>query len=175
MLRINQFRRLIRTEFHQYSLTGLRRDIIAGLTVAAVCLPLALAYGIAGGMTPAAGLVTAIMAGLITGLLGGTAYQISGPTGAMSAVLLVVLHRTGLMGMWTATLVGGALLVLMGILRFGRYVVFIPTPVITGFTCGIAVIIGIGQIDAALGISTPPADTGLLKLLGYFAHHPTIS
>lgn len=175
MVRYIQFRRLIRAEFHQYSLTGLRRDIIAGLTVAAVCLPLALAYGIAGGMTPAAGLVTAIMAGLITGLLGGTAYQISGPTGAMSAVLLVVLHRTGLMGMWTATLVGGTLLVLMGILRFGRYVVFIPTPVITGFTCGIAVIIGIGQIDAALGIRTPPADTGLLKLLGYANNHPVIN
>jgi SulP family sulfate permease len=72
-------------------------------------------------------------------------------------------------------LVGGALLVLMGILRFGRYVVFIPTPVITGFTCGIALIIGIGQIDASLGISTPPADTGLLKILGYLNNHPTIN
>ena len=175
MLRFTQFAFLVRTEFASYTSQRLRADIVAGVTVAAVCLPLALAYGIAGGMTPAAGLVTAIIAGIITGLLGGTAFQISGPTGAMSAVLLVVLHRTGLMGMWTATLCGGIFLLLMGVLRFGRYVVFIPTPVITGFTSGIALIIAIGQIDAALGIRTPPADTGVAKLLGYFANHPTLN
>lgn len=172
MHRFTQFTLLVRREFASYDQRRLRADIVAGVTVAAVCLPLALAYGIAGGMTPAAGLVTAIIAGIVTGILGGTAFQISGPTGAMSAVLLVILHRTGLMGMWTATLVGGLLLLLMGILRFGRYVVFIPTPVITGFTCGIALIIAIGQIDPALGIHTPPADTGIAKLLGYVTYHP---
>lgn len=172
MLRFKQFSFLVRSEFAGYDTRRLRADIVAGATVAAVCLPLALAYGIAGGMTPAAGLVTAIIAGVVTGLLGGTAFQISGPTGAMSAVLLVILHRTGVMGMWTATLVGGVFLLLMGLLRFGRYVVFIPTPVITGFTCGIALIIAIGQIDAALGIRTPPADTGIAKLVGYVTYHP---
>ena len=175
MLRLTQFVSLVRNEFTTYTPQRLRADIIAGVTVAAVCLPLALAYGIAGGMTPAAGLVTAIIAGIITGLLGGTAFQISGPTGAMSAVLLVILHRTGLMGMWTATMMGGTFLLVMGLLRFGRYVVFIPTPVITGFTAGIALIIAIGQIDPALGIHTPPADTGLAKLVGYIANHPALN
>ncbi len=175
MLRLTQFVSLVRNEFATYTPHHLRADIIAGVTVAAICLPLALAYGIAGGMTPAAGLVTAIIAGIITGLLGGTAFQISGPTGAMSAVLLVILHRTGLMGMWMATLMGGIFLLVMGLLRFGRYVVFIPTPVITGFTGGIALIIAIGQIDPALGIHTPPADTGLAKLIGYIANHPALN
>lgn len=175
MLRITQFAQLVRREFSGYDIHRLRTDVLAGITVAAVCLPLALAYGIAGGMTPAAGLVTAIIAGVITGMLGGTAFQISGPTGAMSAVLLVVLHRTGVMGMWTATLIGGVFLIIMGVLRFGRYVVFIPTPVITGFTSGIALIIAIGQIDPALGIMTPPADTGFAKLTGYFTWHPVVN
>lgn len=159
--------RIIRHEFAHYSLIILRKDLLAGLAIAAVALPLALAYGIAAGMSPEAGLVTAIIAGIIAGILGGTSYQSSGPTGAMSAVLLVILHRTGVMGMWSATFLGGILLIAMGLLRWGRYVVFIPTPVITGFTAGIAIIIAVSQIDASLGIHTPPADTALLKLTGY--------
>ncbi|MFZ9856765.1 MAG: SulP family inorganic anion transporter [Roseiflexaceae bacterium] len=172
MGRFGQFGQLIKKEFMGYSEQDVRHDLLSGLTVAAVSLPLALAYGIASGMTPASGLVTAILAGIITGLIGGTSYQMSGPTGAMSAVLLVILHRTGLAGVWTATLIGGALLILMGLLRFGRYVVFIPTPVITGFTAGIAVIIAVGQIDPALGILTPPADTSLLKISEYLVNKP---
>ncbi len=173
MGRFRQFGALIQKEFMGYSEGDLRHDLLSGLTVAAVSMPLALAYGIASGMTPAAGLVTAILAGIITGILGGTSYQMSGPTGAMSAVLLVILHRTGLVGVWTATLIGGFILIMMGLLRFGRYVVFIPTPVITGFTAGIAVIIAVGQIDPALGIQTPPADTSVLKISGYLANHPS--
>lgn len=173
MGRIARFGDLLKKEFMGYSEGDLRHDLLSGLTVAAVSMPLALAYGIASGMTPAAGLVTAILAGIITGLIGGTSYQMSGPTGAMSAVLLVILHRTGLAGVWTATLIGGFILIIMGILRFGRYVVFIPTPVITGFTTGIAVIIAVGQIDPALGIQTPPADTSILKISGYLANHPS--
>lgn len=172
MGRVAQFIELIRKEFTGYSEGDLRHDLLSGLTVAAVSLPLALAYGIASGMTPASGLVTAILAGIVTGLIGGTSYQMSGPTGAMAAVLLVILHRTGLAGVWTATLIGGILLILMGILRFGRYVVFIPTPVITGFTAGIAVIIAVSQIDPAFGIQTPTADTSILKISGYLFNHP---
>jgi SulP family sulfate permease len=98
MHRLTVFRRLLAREFLSYSMNRFRQDLIAGITVAAVCLPLALAYGIAGGMTAAAGLVTAIFAGIITGALGGTSFQMSGPTGAMSAVLLVILHRNGMIG-----------------------------------------------------------------------------
>lgn len=168
MHRLMVFRRLLAREFLSYSTNRFRQDLIAGITVAAVCLPLALAYGIAGGMTAAAGLVTAIFAGIITGALGGTSFQMSGPTGAMSAVLLVILHRNGMIGVYSATLIGGFLLILLGIFRLGRYVVYIPTPVITGFTCGIATIIIISQIDTMMGIHTPSAETGIGKIIGYF-------
>ena len=175
MDRYAQWVTMLRLEFAGYDRLRFRQDLIAGLTVAAVCLPLALAYGIAGGMTAAAGLVTAIVAGVITGVLGGTSFQISGPTGAMSAVLLVILHRNGIMGVYGATVLGGIFLLVMGVLRFGRYVVFIPTPVITGFTCGIALIIGISQVDPMLGIHTPLAETGIAKISGYFMQPLTIN
>ena len=175
MHRLMVFRRLLAREFVGYTANRFRQDLIAGVTVAAVCLPLALAYGIAGGMTAAAGLVTAIVAGIITGALGGTSFQMSGPTGAMSAVLLVILHRNGIIGVYSATLIGGFLLILMGILRLGRYVVYIPTPVITGFTCGIATIIVISQIDTILGIHTSSAETGIGKIIGFFTQSYTVS
>lgn len=159
---------LYRDEFTGYNATIFRQDLLAGLTVAAVALPLALAFGVSSGATAAAGLVTAIISGLLIGLLSGAPYQISGPTGAMSAVLILLVSRYGLMGMWIAGLMAGVLLLLIGLLRLGRFIAFIPSPVITGFTSGIALIIFIGQIDNFLGITTPAQDTTLLKLLGYF-------
>ncbi len=175
MARWSIFLQLLRREFADYNGIRFRQDLFAGITVAAVCLPLALAYGIAGGMTAAAGLVTAIFAGIITGALGGTSFQMSGPTGAMSAVLLVILHRNGIIGVYGATLMGGMFLVLMGVFRFGHYVVYIPTPVITGFTCGIALIIGISQLDPMLGVHTPSAETGIGKILGYGTNTYTVN
>src|SRR5260221_14317415 len=94
--------RLYKDEFTGYSLAKFRQDLLAGLTVAAVALPLALAFGVASGATAAAGMVTAILAGLVIGLLSGAPYQISGPTGAMSAVLIVLVQRYGLEGIWLA-------------------------------------------------------------------------
>jgi SulP family sulfate permease len=160
--------RLYRDEFSGYSLAKFQQDLLAGLTVAAVALPLALAFGVASGATAAAGLVTAILAGLIMGALGGAPYQISGPTGAMSAVLIVLVARYGLEGIWVAGLLSGVILLLIGILRLGRFIAFIPSPVISGFTSGIALIIFIGQIDNLLGIQTPATETAAQKLLGYF-------
>jgi len=160
--------RLYRDEFSGYSLARFQQDLLAGLTVAAVALPLALAFGVASGATAAAGLVTAILAGLIMGALGGAPYQISGPTGAMSAVLIVLAARYGLEGIWVAGLLSGALLLVIGILRLGRFIAFIPAPVISGFTSGIALIIFIGQIDNLLGIETPATETAAQKFLGYF-------
>src|SRR6476620_5172977 len=159
-----------RREFAEYDWTFFRRDLLAGLTVGAVALPLALAFGVASGADAAAGLVTAILAGLVIAGLGGAAYQISGPTGAMSAVLIVLAQRYGLAGLWAAGLMAGAFLLLLGLFRLGRYIAFIPSPVITGFTSGIALIIAIGQIDNFLGVTTPKADNNLTKLLGYFTH-----
>ena len=161
--------RLYKDEFTAYSLAKFQQDLLAGLTVAAVALPLALAFGVASGATAAAGLVTAILAGFIMGLLGGAPYQISGPTGAMSAVLIVLVARYGLEGIWVAGLFSGALLLLIGLLRLGRFIAFIPSAVISGFTSGIALIIFIGQIDNFLGVKTAPTETAAQKLIGYFS------
>jgi SulP family sulfate permease len=160
--------RLYQDEFSGYSLAKFQQDLLAGLTVAAVALPLALAFGVASGASAAAGLVTAILAGIIMGVLGGAPYQISGPTGAMSAVLIVLVSRYGLEGIWVAGLFSGLLLLIIGILRLGRFIAFIPAPVISGFTSGIALIIFIGQIDNLLGVKTAATQTSAQKLLGYF-------
>ena len=160
--------RLYRDEFTGYSLAKFQQDLLAGLTVAAVALPLALAFGVASGASAASGLVTAVLAGLIMGLLTGAPFQISGPTGAMSAVLIVLVGRYGLEGIWIAGLLSGALLLVIGLLRLGRFIAFIPAPVISGFTSGIALIIFIGQIDNLLGVKTPAAETAAQKFLGYF-------
>jgi len=162
--------RLYKDEFSEYSFVKFQQDLLAGLTVAAVALPLALAFGVASGATAAAGLVTAILAGIIMGLLGGAPYQISGPTGAMSAVLIVLVSRYGLEGIWIAGLLSGVILFIVGLMRLGRFIAFIPAPVISGFTSGIALIIFIGQIDNFLGIKTPGTETAAQKLFGYFSN-----
>lgn len=160
--------RLYRDEFGNYSIAKFQQDLLAGLTVAAVALPLALAFGVASGASAAAGLVTAILAGIIIGGLSGAPYQISGPTGAMSAVLIVLVQKYGLDGIWVAGMISGVLLLIIGLLKLGRFIAFIPSAVITGFTSGIALIIFIGQVDNFLGVSTPGQDAALFKLLAYF-------
>ena len=160
--------RLYKDEFTGYSPAKFQQDLLAGLTVAAVALPLALAFGVASGASAAAGLVTAILAGLIMGALTGAPFQISGPTGAMSAVLIVLVQRYGLEGIWMAGLLSGAILLVIGLLRLGRFIAFIPAPVISGFTSGIALIIFIGQIDNFLGVKTPATETAAQKFIGYF-------
>ena len=159
--------RLYRDEFGGYSISKFQQDLLAGLTVAAVALPLALAFGVASGASAAAGLVTAILAGFVIGALSGAPYQISGPTGAMSAVLIVLVQRYGLEGIWVAGLLSGVFLLIIGLLKLGRFIAFIPSAVITGFTSGIALIIFIGQIDNFLGVKTPAKDAALFKLFGY--------
>jgi sulfate permease, SulP family len=145
----------LRQEFRGYSRSDLQANLLAGLTVAAVALPLALAFSVASGASAAARLVTAIIAGVLLGVLGGAPFQISGPTGAMSAVLIVVSSRYGLPGVWISGVMAGALILLMGVVRMGRVVSYIPSPVITGFTSGIANIIAFGQLDNVLGIGRP--------------------
>lgn len=161
---INEWIALLRKEFAGYNAGVFQRDLLAGLSVAAVALPLALAFGVASGADAAAGLVTAILAGIVIGLFGGAPYQISGPTGAMSAVLIVLALRYGLTGVWLVGLLAGAMILLLGLLRLGRIVTLIPAPVISGFTSGIALIIAFGQLDNALGLKTPAAENILAKL-----------
>ncbi len=131
---------LYRREFTGYNADIFRQDLLAGLTVAAVALPLALAFGVASGASAAAGLVTAILSGFLIGALSGAPYQISGPTGAMSAILIVITMRYGLEAAWITGVMAGALILVVGLLQLGRFIAFIPAPVITGFTSGIAVI-----------------------------------
>lgn len=158
------FVRLLRDEFRGYDATKLQKDLLAGITVGAVALPLALAFGIASGADAAAGLITAILAGIVIGGLAGAPYQISGPTGAMSAVLILLASKYGLEGIWVVGVIAGALILLIGIFRLGRVVSFIPRPVITGFTSGIAIIILVGQLDNLLGTKSPGAENALAKL-----------
>jgi sulfate permease, SulP family len=161
-------KQLYASEFSGYNLHKLRQDAMAGLTVAAVALPLALAFGVVSGATASAGLVTAVIAGFVIGALSGAPFQISGPTGAMSAVLIVLAQKYGLTGIWIAGLMSGVFLTIIGLLRLGRFIAFIPSPVITGFTSGIALIIFIGQIDNFLGVKTAAAQSSVLKLVNYF-------
>lgn len=164
---------LWRQEFRGYNFSAFQRDLLAGVTVAAVALPLALAFGVASGATAAAGLVTAIVAGVVISILGGAPFQISGPTGAMSAVLILVASRHGIEGVWTVSLMAGILILLMGIFKLGRIINFIPSAVITGFTSGIAVIIFIGQIGNLLGVETVTASNAFVQLWHYLRFDQT--
>ncbi len=133
-------------------------NIVAGLVVGVVAMPLAMAFAIASGATPAQGLYTAIVAGLATSLLGGTRVQISGPTGAFIAVLAGITAQYGIAGLQAATFMAGVILLIMGLTRLGSVIKFIPGPVIAGFTAGIAVIIWVGQWKDFFGLQ--PAATG---------------
>lgn len=147
-----KYTQMIRDEFKGYNQKKLKKDFLAGLTVAAVALPLALAFGVSSGATAAAGMITAIIAGIVIGSLSGGFYQISGPTGAMAAILMSIAAVHGMQGILLATFLAGIFLLLAGTLRLGSLTSFIPSPVITGFTSGIAIIIALGQLDNFFGV-----------------------
>jgi SulP family sulfate permease len=130
-----------------------KRDVIAGLTVAVVALPLALAFGVASGLGAVAGLVTAVVAGLVAALLGGSNLQVSGPTGAMTVVLLPIVAQFGTSAVLVVGLIAGLFLVALAAIGAGRWMQYVPLPVVEGFTLGIAVIIGLQQVPAALGVT----------------------
>ena len=136
-----------------YKLADLRSDIIAGLTVAIVALPLAMALGIASGATPEQGIITAVVAGFLISLLGGSRVQIGGPTGAFVVIIYNVITQYGYDGLLIATLMAGVILVIAGYARLGQLIKFIPQPVITGFTAGIAVIIASTQVKDFFGLN----------------------
>ncbi|WP_327002165.1 SulP family inorganic anion transporter [Dactylosporangium sp. NBC_01737] len=128
-----------------------RRDLLAGLTVAVVALPLALAFGATSGLGAQAGLVTAVVAGAVAAVFGGSNLQVSGPTGAMTVVLVPVVQQFGARGVLMVGALAGLVLIVLALARLGRYVRYLPTPVIEGFTAGIAVVIALQQLPAALG------------------------
>ncbi|MGN0748029.1 MAG: SulP family inorganic anion transporter [Aristaeellaceae bacterium] len=170
---VKQYVADLKREFKGYNVQKLIKDLLSGVTVAAVALPLALAFGVSSGATPAAGLVTAIIGGAIIGLLSGASFQISGPTGAMSAILIGIVAQYGLQGVFVASLAAGVIILLAGVLRMGKLVTFIPTSVVMGFTSGIAIIIALGQVDNFFG-TTSAGSSALEKLWSYtrLGFHP---
>ncbi|WP_083390908.1 SulP family inorganic anion transporter [Parafrankia soli] len=151
------------------------RDLLAGVTVAVVALPLALGFGISSGMGTEAGLATAIIAGVLAAVFGGSDFQVSGPTGAMTVVLVPVVHARGVDGVLMAGLMAGVILVGLGLGRVGGLARLVPMPVVVGFTVGIAAVIALQQVPAALGVPTPEGEkvvTVAARALARFADEP---
>ena len=152
-----------------------RKDLIAGLTVAVVALPLALGFGISSGAGARAGLVTAVVAGALAAVFGGSNLQVSGPTGAMTVVLVPIVHQYGSQGLLTVGLLAGAVLVLLALLRAGRFMAYVPVPVVEGFTVGIATVIALQQVPGALGLKAASGNNPVVvafRTVGGFAAHP---
>lgn len=159
-----------------YDETKFKRDLLSGITVAVVSIPLAMALAIASGVSPAQGLYTAIIAGFFTSLFGGSKYQIGGPTGAFVVVIFNVIKNYGNEGLMMAMLIAGVILIMAGFLKLGTYIKYIPYPVVTGFTAGIGVLLISTQIKDLLGlnIDNVPADF-IPKWQSYFSNINTYS
>lgn len=143
-----------------YTLEHFRADLVAGLTVAIVALPLSMAIAIGSGVTPERGLYTSIIGGFIISALGGSRFQIGGPAGAFIVLVAATVSRVGVDGLLLATMMAGVFLLAIGYLRLGTYIKFIPYPVTVGFTAGIAVIIFSGQIVELFGLTLPGKEPG---------------
>nr|WP_127892302.1 SulP family inorganic anion transporter [Streptomyces sp. S10(2018)] len=152
-----------------------RRDLLAGLTVAIVALPLALGFGVSSGLGAEAGLATAVVAGALAAVFGGSNLQVSGPTGAMTVVLVPIVAEHGPSGVLAVGLMAGVLLVALAALRAGKYMRYVPAPVVEGFTLGIACVIALQQLPDALGVAKPEGERVLVvawRALREFAQHP---
>src|SRR5262245_27093575 len=145
-----------------YTLANFRSDLLAGLTVAIVALPLSMAIAIASGASPAQGLYTAIVGGFLVSALGGSRFQIGGPAGAFIVLVAATVQQHGMSGLLLATMMSGLMLAVVGLLRLGTYIKFIPYPVTVGFTAGIAVIILASQIKPLLGLTLAEPEPGEL-------------
>lgn len=173
------------TSFLPRSITELRagysaqkciRDLLAGLTVGVVALPLAMAFAIASGTTPERGLFTAIVAGFLISLLGGSRYQIGGPTGAFVVIIYNVIYRHGYDGLVITTLLAGAMLLIFGLCRIGVLIKYIPYPVTTGFTAGIAVLIFSSQMKDFFGLTMDAVPPEFFdKWAAYLEHVDTLN
>ena len=173
-------------DFHPKSLTCLRgynkttfmSDLMAGVIVGIVALPLAIAFAIASGVSPEKGIITAVIAGFIVSALGGSKVQIGGPTGAFIVIVYGVIQQYGISGLTVATIIAGVLLVLLGVFKLGTVIKFIPYPVVVGFTSGIAVTIFTTQMTDIFGLSfggeTVPGDF-IGKWMLYFKHFNTVN
>jgi SulP family sulfate permease len=154
-----------------YSARQLSQDLIAGLTVGLVALPLAMAFAIASGVPPQAGLYTAVVAGFLISALGGSRTQIGGPTGAFVVIVAGIVVKFGLAGLALVSIMAGILLLVMGMTGLGTAVKYIPRPVTIGFTNGIALLIASTQIKDFLGLKTPPVPSEFLPRIEMLVHY----
>lgn len=151
-------------------------DLMAGLIVGVVALPLAIAFGIASGVTPEKGIYTAIIAGFIISFLGGSTVQIGGPTGAFIVIVYGIVEQYGVQGLAMATVMAGIMLVMMGFLKLGTVIRFIPYPIVVGFTSGIALTIFSTQMKDFFGLTTPKLPSGFIeKWIAYFHYFSTVN
>jgi SulP family sulfate permease len=161
---MNEFKPKLFSVLKNYSASQLVKDVVAGIIVAIIALPLSIALAIASGVGPEAGIYTAIVAGFIVSFLGGSRVQIAGPTAAFATIVAGIVMKDGMQGLVVATIMAGIILIIMGICRFGSLLKYIPDPITTGFTAGIAVTLFIGQIKDFTGISylhgEKPIETG---------------
>lgn len=159
-----------------YSSTSFKKDLFAGITVGIVAIPLALAFAIASGATPSQGIFTAVIAGFFISFLGGSRYQIGGPTGAFVIIIYGIIAQHGYDGLLIATIMAGIILIFLGIARVGSFIKFIPYPVTTGFTAGIGVVIFSSQIKDFLGLTYKEASPEFIdKWISIFSNLSTIN
>ncbi len=158
---MNEFMPKLFSSMKNYSKEQFAKDVIAGIIVAIIALPLSIALALASGVGPEQGLYTAIIAGFVISFLGGSSVQISGPTAAFATIVAGIVATKGMEGLIVATILAGIILICMGLLKFGSLIRFIPYTIVTGFTSGIAVTIVIGQIKDFLGLTftTSPVET----------------
>ena len=172
------FKPKLYTTLQNYSKALFMQDLMAGVIVGIVALPLAIAFGIASGVSPEKGIITAIIAGFLISLLGGSKVQIGGPTGAFIVIIYGIIQQYGEAGLIVATLMAGILLVLLGVFKLGAVIKFIPYPIIVGFTSGIAVTIFTTQVADVFGLTfgdeKVPGDF-IGKWMVYFRHFDTIN
>ena len=160
----------------KYSKETFRADLTAGLIVGIIALPLAIAFGIASGVTPQQGLITAIVAGFLISFAGGSNFLIGGPTGAFIVIVYGIVAQYGMNGLIIATIMAGVMLVLMGVFKLGNLIKFIPYPIVVGFTSGIAVVIFSTQIKDFFGFSIENLPSGFIEQwICYFKYISTIS
>ena len=159
------------TTLRSYSATQLGQDTLAGIIVGIVAIPLAIAFGISSGVGPTEGLVTAIIAGLLISLFGGSKVQIGGPTGAFIVIIYGIIQEFGLGGLMIATVMAGILLVIMGLTKLGSVIKFVPYPVIVGFTAGIALTIFSTQMNDFFGLGLSDVPANFIDKWIFYAKH----
>jgi sulfate permease, SulP family len=158
------------SSFSRYPRKFFLSDLKAGFITSVVALPLAIAFAVASGATPIMGLYTAVVAGILGAIFGGSRFSITGPTGAMTVIILATVNKHGLEGLFLAGLLAGLMQIGFGLLKIGRIVKYIPLPVVTGFTAGIGAIILIGQLPNAFGVSIPPEELLVNTVVDVAAH-----